>query len=145
MRQDQFYIKRLVALGDEKVQIGDDRHLIIDGTRLDATTPHFENVYSFDPKVPPRKDFFYSGHVNQHTATEYHLLDDVGNPLYVGQYFPDQDKVYTVPSNHYMVMGDNTLNSSDSRYWGDFSCTNVIGRYFCVYWPVSKRIGWTVR
>ena len=49
MKQDQFYIKRLVALPGEKVQIGDDRHLIIDGKRLDAATPHFANVYGFDP------------------------------------------------------------------------------------------------
>jgi signal peptidase I len=32
--QDQFYIKRLTVLGGEKVQIGDDRHLIIDYARL---------------------------------------------------------------------------------------------------------------
>ena len=61
--QDQFYIKRMVAMGGERVQIGDDRHLIINGKRLDASTPHFENVYSFNPKEPPR-DSHYSGHVN---------------------------------------------------------------------------------
>src|SRR5450432_758718 len=42
---DQFYIKRLVGLPGEKVQIGNDRHLRINGERLDASTPHFENVY----------------------------------------------------------------------------------------------------
>jgi signal peptidase I len=126
---NQFYIKRLVALGDEKVQIGDDRHLIIDGKRLDAPTPHFENVYSFDPAQPAQTDH-YSGHVN-------------GRGL--APYFPDQNTVYQLPPNHYMVMGDNTLNSSDSRAWGDFSRTNVIGKYFCVYWPVSKRFGWVAR
>src|SRR5579864_4893921 len=50
--QDQFYIKRMVAMGNERVQIGDDRHLIINGKRLDASTPHFEKVYSFDPRQP---------------------------------------------------------------------------------------------
>ena len=39
---DQFYIKRLVVLGGERVQLGHDRHLIINGRRLDASTPHFE-------------------------------------------------------------------------------------------------------
>src|ERR1017187_6683117 len=38
---DQFYTKRLVALGGEQVRIGDDRHLVINGRRLDAVTPHF--------------------------------------------------------------------------------------------------------
>jgi signal peptidase I len=43
-----------------------------------------------------------------------------------------------------MVMGDNTLNSLDSRVWGDFPETNVIGKYFFVYWPFSTRFGWSV-
>lgn len=127
--ENQFYIKRLVALGGENVQIGDDRHLVINGKRLDATTPHFENVYSFDPGQPPRVDH-YSGHKN--------------GPM-VTRFFPDQDAVFQVRTNYYMVMGDNTMNSSDSRIWGDFSRTNVIGRYFCVYWPLSPRWGWEVR
>jgi signal peptidase I len=53
-----------------------------------------------------------------------------------------------VPPNQYIVMGDNTLNSSDSRYWGSFPRENVIGRSFMVYWPIgaqdgrSSRFGW---
>jgi len=35
--QDQFYIKRMVAMSEEKVQVGDDRHLRINGTRLDSS------------------------------------------------------------------------------------------------------------
>src|ERR1700733_5273903 len=53
-QQDEFYIKRLTVLPGERVQIGDDRHMRINGERLDASTPHFENVYGFDPKQPPR-------------------------------------------------------------------------------------------
>src|SRR5579872_2734943 len=47
--QDQFYIKRLVGLPGETITIGEDRHVRINAKRLDGTTPHFENVYSFDP------------------------------------------------------------------------------------------------
>jgi signal peptidase I len=39
-------------------------------------------------------------------------------------------------------MGDNTMNSLDSRSWGDFPAANVIGRAFSVYWPVTDRFGW---
>jgi signal peptidase I len=46
MPQDQFYIKRLVGLGGDRIQIGNDRHLIINGQRLDASTPRFRGVYS---------------------------------------------------------------------------------------------------
>jgi signal peptidase I len=134
--QDQFYIKRLVALSGEKVQIGDDRHTIIDGKRLDDHTPHFENVYSFDPKQPAR-DSQFSGHVNQKNQEFFQPWSRTLRP----QLFTDQSTVYTVSPEHYMVMGDNTMNSLDSRYWGDFPAGNVIGRAFSVYWPITSRFG----
>jgi signal peptidase I len=136
LRQDQFYIKRMVAMGGEKVQIGDDRHLVINGKRLDAATPHFEKVYSFNPKAPARESR-YSGHVNEKVAA---YSPDSRGPL--ARFFPDASAVYPVPPNHYMVMGDNTMNSLDSRSWGDFPASNVIGKSFFVYWPITDRFGW---
>ena len=124
--QDQFYIKRLVALGGEQVQIGQDRHLVINGKRMDAAFPHFENVYSFDPAKPPQ-DSHYSGHVNF---------------PFLAPYFQDRPEGVKVAPGHYMVMGDNTMNSLDSRAWGDFPATNVIGKSFFVYWPITERFGW---
>jgi signal peptidase I len=130
-----FYIKRLVVLPGDRVQIGDDRHLVINGQRLDASTPHFENVYGFDPKTPPRESQF-SGHVNGTVAKEFNLYPNLA-PL-----FPDQQTVFSNDDNSYMVMGDNTCNSSDSRTWGSFPAKNVIGKSFFVYWPITSRFGW---
>ena len=130
----QFYIKRLLAMGNERVRVGDDRHVYINGTRLDRNTPHFERVYSFDP-AEPAGESKYSGHVNGSTTSH-------------APYFPDDKTEYTVPPGHYMVMGDNTLNSYDSRGWGPFPQENVIGRSFLVYWPFGpqderpSRFGW---
>jgi signal peptidase I len=123
--QDQFYIKRMVAMGGERVQIGQDRHLIINGRRLEGSTPHFEKVYSFGPEDPPRESQ-YSGHVD--------------GPTYAPLFYDKPDGM-TVAPGHYMVMGDNTMNSYDSRYWGDFPATNVIGKSFFVYWPITDRFG----
>jgi signal peptidase I len=131
---DQFYIKRLVALPNEHVQIGNDRHLIIDGHRLDTNTPHFENVYNFNPNQPPRENQ-YSGHANAR------YVSSAQNP----NMFDSADTVFTVRPDHYMVMGDNTMNSLDSRYWGDFPQTNIVGKYFFVYWPLSTRFGWSLK
>lgn len=133
MPQDQFYIKRLVALGGERVQIGDDRHLVINGERLDAHTPHFENVYSFDPKTPPHESQF-SGHVNQTVANQYNRN--------LAPLFPDQATIHTNAPDGMMVMGDNTMNSFDSRGWGEFPARNIIGKSFFVYWPITGRFGW---
>jgi signal peptidase I len=139
--QDQFYIKRLVALGGEHVRIGNDRHLRINNKRLDASTPHFENVYSF--QGPPRESA-YSGHLNDAVARQAGVFG-------LAPLFPDENAEFVVSPNHYMVMGDNTMNSSDSRVWGDFPEENVIGKSFFVYWPIGRqddrpsRFGWGTR
>ena len=153
MEQDQFYIKRLVSLPGEHVQIGNDRHLRINGQRLDASTPHFENVYGFDPKTPPHESQF-SGHVNDAMADKFGL--NTRPYIQLAPLFPDEDTVYTnqlfevtnlvtgegQAIDSYMVMGDNTCNSFDSRAWGPFPARNVIGKSFFVYWPLTSRFGW---
>jgi signal peptidase I len=136
MRQDQFYIKRLVGLGGERLSLGNDQHLRVNGQRLDASTPHFERVYTFQP-TPQYNHYF--GHVNDYVA---HRLGLSLAPLY-----PDEKAEFMVPAEHYVVMGDNTLNSYDSRAWGAFPERNVIGKSFFVYWPISNhgtsRFGWS--
>jgi signal peptidase I len=133
--QDQFYIKRMVVKPGERVQIGNDRHLLINGQRLDASTPHFENVYGFNPNKPPHESE-YSGHVNGTVASTYGLYPNLAPN------FPDAETVFNNPDDSYMVMGDNTCNSSDSRTWGSFPAKNVIGKSFFVYWPITRRFGW---
>jgi signal peptidase I len=132
-QQDEFYIKRLTVLPNERVSIGDDRHLVINGVRLDASTPHFEKVYGFDPKTPPQESH-YSGHLNGTVAAQY-------NVPAVAPLFPDQDTVVSNGPDSYMMMGDNTCNSLDSRTWGPAPTRNVIGKSFFIYWPLTDRFG----
>jgi signal peptidase I len=49
---------------------------------------------------------------------------------------------FQIASNHLFVMGDNTMNSLDSRFWGDFPESSIIGKSFFVYWPITSRFGW---
>jgi len=120
---DQFYIKRLIGLPGESISIGDDRHVRVNGVRLDASTPHFKNVYGFDPNTRPRESH-YSGHV---LDSRSHLKTSA-------------DKL-VVRDNHYAVFGDNTVNSADSRFWRDFPEQNIMGQAWLVYWPYSSRFG----
>ncbi|MGA2175705.1 MAG: signal peptidase I [Verrucomicrobiota bacterium] len=127
--QDQFYIKRLIGLPGDAVSIGEDRHARVNGRRLDASMPHFENVYGFDPATVPR-DSHYSGHVLDSRSTIRSPEDTI------------HARVNEVPPEGYVVFGDNTVNSLDSRFWGALPQRNVIGKSFFVYWPISSRFGW---
>ncbi len=139
--QDQFYIKRMVAMGSERVRLDNDRHLWINGRKLDASTPRFEQVYHFSG---PPKESEFSGHVNETIARQHGRGG-------LSALFADDRQEFQVQPRHYIVMGDNTMNSLDSRTWGDFSQENVIGKSAFVYWPFLSqsdrpgRFGWSHR
>ena len=108
MDQRQFYIKRLVGLPGETVSIGEDRHARINGRVWTAGRP-LANVYSFDTRKPAAdhhllKDQFYSGHLLLPGRAPALLKKGSGS--------------MTVEDKHYLVLGDNTATSFDSRYWG---------------------------
>jgi signal peptidase I len=138
---DEFYIKRLVGLGGETISLKQDftvtevlgyaevpaGHLVVNGQELSASTPGFEKLYSYlaGPRVEERIQYqadHYYGH------GMFGLLAAGSAPFHIQ---PD----------HLFVMGDNTMNSLDSRYWGDFPADKVIGKAFFVYWPLSERFG----
>ncbi len=136
---DTYYIKRLVGLGGENLKLKQDfevtrvprshrpiptGRLVVNGEELSAGTPHFENLYSFPNATQKTLVYRENGYIG------HALLEG----LSLGSEF-------NVRPNHYFVMGDNTMNSSDSRYWGDFPQEKVIGKSFFVYWPISKRFG----
>ncbi|MBL7999101.1 MAG: signal peptidase I [Candidatus Kapabacteria bacterium] len=45
---------------------------------------------------------------------------------------------YNIQENYYYVLGDNTADSFDSRYWGVVPERTVIGRPVMVYWSVES-------
>jgi signal peptidase I len=46
----------------------------------------------------------------------------------------------TVPAGQYFLLGDNSTNSMDSRFFGSVPRENIVGRICFCYWP-SERIG----
>jgi signal peptidase I len=149
---DQFYIKRLTGLSGETLVLQKDYdvffadreesrsvgHLMIDGRPLSASTPHFANLYSFQGARPGTNVLVYE----ENRYFGHALLGELG---------PDsrtqnrRSYEFRIRPNHLFVMGDNTMNSLDSRYWGDFPADVVIGKSLFVYWPLTERFGWGQR
>jgi signal peptidase I len=43
-----------------------------------------------------------------------------------------------VPNDAYYVLGDNSISSRDSRYWGFMPKKYLLGRAILIYWPLNR-------
>jgi signal peptidase I len=63
-------------------------------------------------------------------------------PIEVNDYSPDQNGInepYEVPEDCFFVLGDNSINSYDSRRFGAIPLSDLIGKAYKIYWPLSRR------
>ena len=139
------YIKRVIGLPGDKIQVidGVGQHQRRAGqARARPTTSSKPRRASRDAPVKRWKETLPNG-------VSYYTLDLVDNG------FADNTQVYTVPPDHYFMMGDNRDNSTDSRFSqvGMVPFENIVGKaqiiFFSVYegerawefwrWPVSVR------
>lgn len=49
-----------------------------------------------------------------------------------------QGEEITLNNNYYLAFGDNTTNSSDSRYWGFVKDERILGTLLLRYWPLNR-------
>ena len=54
-----------------------------------------------------------------------------------GEYGAENETI-TVPENSFYVLGDNSKNSRDSRYWGFVQADNLVGKAFVIHWPIKR-------
>jgi len=58
--------------------------------------------------------------------------------------YGDPENPIVIPKGHYFVLGDNTRNSSDGRFWGFVPVENFKGRAVLTFWPIWPRNRFTV-
>jgi signal peptidase I len=100
------FIKRVIGLPGEKVEIR-DKKVFINDEPLEESYTHFLEapLHHDDPEYGTR-----------------------------GEGRRDNWGPEVVPPGHLFVMGDNRDNSRDSRYWGFLGADQVKGRALLVYW-----------
>ena len=111
VRPDTFYIKRMVGLPGEKIQIK-NKEIVADG-KIVREPPMFEKIAT-DPA--------YKGHTN---------AGKLATP----------DDFIQLSDTEYLMMGDNTENSLDGRYFGGVPREDFQGPAFFVYWPFREHWG----
>lgn len=116
-----YYIKRLAALPGDTVKIVDNQLWVRTAgaekfVRIQELDGRFDKVYSMRGG--------YHGHLSN-----------------MGEYEFAYGKEYTIPEDCYLMLGDNSKFSMDSRFFGVVPRRNLIGRAWFVFYPFSRRVG----
>jgi signal peptidase I len=75
---------------------------------------------------------FVNGQATVYTDTE-------GKPIHyiqAGSFLRIPTDEIVLPPDCFFVLGDNSKNSFDSRYWGQVPRANIRGRAWFRYWPL---------
>lgn len=108
---DQYYIKRLVGVPDDKLEIR-DHGLFRNGAPITGSSAFADNAKR----------------ANRYGGYQALLKLEPGS-------------VVNVPPDSFFVLGDNSYNSQDGRYWGFVPAKDVIGRPVVVYYPFNRHWG----
>jgi signal peptidase I len=52
--------------------------------------------------------------------------------------FNSEGQKIVVPKDSYFVLGDNSISSKDSRYWGFVPKESLLGKAMVIYWPPRR-------
>ena len=112
------YIKRVIGLPGDRIQIIDGKIIINDNLILRKKLKDFIDTdkNSSIKRIRKYKEYFFD--------KEIEVLDIMDHGIV------DNTNIYIVPKGHFFVMGDNRDNSQDSRF------TNIVG-----YIPIENLIG----
>lgn len=126
----QHYIKRLVGVPGDHLEITSDGRLLVNGEP--AKEPGMQRVMS--------KEDGYLGY--QRVPGLRQLGGAVFNEVMLEERFwPKAWRDVRVAQPVYFACGDNQGSSLDSRFWGPVPQVNVVGPAFVVYWPFGNHLG----
>lgn len=137
------YIKRVVGLPGDKIRY-QNKQLTINGKLLDV-----QDVGNYEYVLPGLNNMTAKEYREQLGSVNHSILihDIVGNydADAIGAKFANDEEI-TVPAGHYLAMGDNRDNSSDSRVWGFVPEKNLVGKAFYIWmnFDQGSRIGTVV-
>ena len=117
VQQNTYFIKRVAGLPGETVGI-EPPHLVVDEERI------------LEPSVFREIAARKNGHCGYMTAQSFgaqtFLLTSPTNRITLG-------------ADEYLMLGDNSANSFDGRYWGPVKRQSIIGKAEIIYAPADRK------
>ena len=149
--EDKYYIKRLIGEPGDRLEMKVPDQIFTNGTDVRKGTPGV--LYRNEKPISGKVAF----EENRKRAESLALNPEADNPMnypgYRSEGLLSNREVLTVPRkedpknptglNGYFMMGDNSTDSLDGRAWGFVPENEIIGRAFVVYYPFTKRWGFS--
>jgi len=115
-----YYVKRLAGVPGQKLRVGAQGELFVDGKVVTSPEPMVLNSQR-------AMDKGYYGYLPEYGGDE---------PFRIHLY-----KEHTVKQGHYFAMGDNSAGSYDSRGWGEVPAQDVVGKPLFILHPFTSHWG----
>ena len=126
----QHYIKRLTALPGDRVQ------LVPTEERVASAGGDTRTVATLKINGEPAKEEGMRKVMGRQNGYRGYTSMDGG-----WNHFVRGDQEIKLGPQQYLAMGDNSPDSSDSRYWGPVPEPNLVGPALFVYWPFIPHCG----
>ncbi len=149
--EDKYYIKRLVGEPGDQLEMRVPDEVFTNGTDVRKGTPGilFRNGSPVSGKIA----FEENRKRTESLAANPEAENPMDYPGYRAEGLLSNREVLRVPAkndtknptglNGYFAMGDNSTDSLDGRAWGFVPQNEIIGRAFVVYYPFTKRWGFS--
>ena len=150
---------RTFLLGPYKIPTGSMRMTFLEGDRIfvDKVSYRFHHpergdIIVFKYPLDRKKDFVKRlvGLPGDKIKIDSGKLiingKEMDNPPFSEHYYYNRNdwpygkegQIIVVPEKNYFAMGDNSAQSSDSRYWGFVPEKNMVGKAFFIWWPLNR-------
>lgn len=132
------YVKRVIGVAGDKIQIRDDVVHINGETQFRENHDHDRSVLE-DIKDPKEIKHLYRETLN--SVDHWVMQNRPSHRQFTSINWPLNGEPYIVPDNSVFVMGDNRDNSTDSRAWNEVPLSYIRGKALFVIWSMYTPTG----